>query len=459
MKTNIYITFISFILLSLSACTLERESFNEIYPENFYRNEEDVNKALAGLYRLSFRAGESGLYGHSDYSYWIVSDITAGTVGSRDMDSKYADYTKHRWEENMTSGMVKSFTESMYGHYNRLTGIRETIKRIEAAPISDALKTKAIAEAKVLYGWIGFIMYDLFGPVPLATDEALANPDAQIYIPRLSDQEYTDIMIGYLDEAITAGLPIRQDNDWGRASKALALMIKLKFHMLNKNFTEAETVARELYACRGKEFDLLPKGEYANIFNKTYARNKEIIHAIPCGLSVSGMENMAIICWWPVRYSKERQCWGMFGVDWNLYDTYEAGDDRLNCMLTSYTSTSGENISRGVSFFKFQAALLKVDDPTYSGGNFASVDQIVFRFADVMLSLAECINENNGGPTKEAIGLVNEIRNRVNLPELTDTQTADKKSFNETILMERLHEFIGEGLSRQDKIRHGGLCF
>ena len=62
---------------------------------------------------------------------------------------------------------------------------------------------------------------------------------------------------------------------------------------------------------------------------------------------------------------------------------------------------------------------------------------------------------NNNGPTQEAVDLVDEIRNRVNLPKLTDTQTSDKEAFNKAILYERLHEFMAEGLSRQDKIRHG----
>ena len=51
MKTKIqFIIAIASIILSMEACTLERESYNEIYPENFFRNEDDVNKALAGLY-------------------------------------------------------------------------------------------------------------------------------------------------------------------------------------------------------------------------------------------------------------------------------------------------------------------------------------------------------------------------------------------------------------------------
>jgi hypothetical protein len=455
MKTKIYSILTILFLLSSGACTLERESYNEIYPENFFRNEDDVNKALAGLYYVPFRMGYGSFYGVDQYSYQVVSDFTAGTMASRFTEAaSYVQYQEHRWEENAPTGYAKDFAERMYSQYNRLTGILQTIRQIEQAPVTEALKTKAIAEAKCLYAWVGFIMYDLFGPVPLVTEEALANPNERIFIPRLSDTEYTDIMLKYLDEAIEGGLPVRQDNDWGRVSKGLALMLKLKFHMVNKNFTEAESTARELYSYRGAEYDLMGKGQYLDIFNKYNVKNREIIHAIPCGLA-DGMQNRSIIQFWPVRYAQERQCWFTFGMKWDFYDTFEQDDDRRNAIVTSYTSITGEANSRTQGFLANAAAIVKVDDHTYTGGEFASVDLIVYRFADVMLSLAECINENRDGPTQEAIGLVNEIRDRVNLPPLTAAQTADKVAFNTAILNERLHEFMAEGLSRQDKIRHG----
>ena len=453
MKTNIIsIALTCIFLLSFASCMLERESYEEIYPEQFFRNEDDVNKALTGLYYGPFRMGYGSFYGVDQYSYQVVSDYTAGTMGSRWPDATgYPQYAEHRWSETMPNGYAKDFTGRMYSQYNRLTSVLQTIKRIEEAPITDDLKAVAIAEAKCIYAWIGLILYDLFGPVPLITDEALNNVYDKIFIPRLTDAEYTAIMHQYLDEAIRE-LPIRQDDAWGRVSKGMALMLKLKYYMVDKNFVEAEKIARELYGYRGQTYDLQAK--YNEIFDKKHVRNNEIIHAIPCGLA-DGMQNRSIIQFWPVRYREDRQCWFTFGISWHFYDSFELGDDRLNSIVTSYTSITGEVNNRTQGFLANAAAIVKVDDDTYTGGEFASVDLIVYRFADVMLSLAECINENSGAPTTEAIGFVNEIRQRVNLPVLTAAETASKEAFNKAILRERLHEFMGEGLARQDKIRHG----
>jgi hypothetical protein len=88
-------------------------------------------------------------------------------------------------------------------------------------------------------------------------------------------------------------------------------------------------------------------------------------------------------------------------------------------------------------------------------GASTGMDVVIYRFSDVLLSLAECINETGGGPTPEAIALVNRVRERAGLEVLSSAATAGQEAFNDAILLERGHEFYGEGLRRQDLIRHG----
>ena len=79
------------------------------------------------------------------------------------------------------------------------------------------------------------------------------------------------------------------------------------------------------------------------------------------------------------------------------------------------------------------------------------------RYADVLLSYAECLNEL--GQTAQAVEKVNEVRNRAwgfSIP-------ADKKwdagmsqdNFRVKILDERMREFLGENWRRADLIRTG----
>ncbi|GLL54852.1 hypothetical protein KUBF_25140 [Bacteroides finegoldii] len=60
-------------------------------------------------------------------------------------------------------------------------------------------------------------------------------------------------------------------------------------------------------------------------------------------------------------------------------------------------------------------------DPDMKDGQ-SGIDVVIYRYADVLLTLAECINRNEGSPTTEAVGLVNRVRKRAGLPELEDAQ-------------------------------------
>ncbi len=450
MKAIKYILILAFPALLLGGCTLDRKSYNEIYPDNFFRNEDDVDKAMTALY-YPFKTSWGKFYCADQWGYVVISDFTSGMMDSKWPNAGYNQFFEHWWREN-GSDLGTQFADKIYPQYNELSRIRATINSIEASPVSDAVKKNAIAEAKCLYGWIGFILYDMFGPVPLITDEALADPNKEILIPRLSDEEYSEIMVGYLDDAI-AGLPEKQ-TEWGKVTKGMALMLKLKFHMMNKNFTEAETVARTLVSMEDKGIYAL-LDDYASVFKKSNSQNLEIIHAIPCGAGNPNYWQTQVLHSDMALDDFSGSAWGTFCMRWDFYDTFEPGDERTGGIITSYKSTAGTTVSRGSGNLLRGCAPRKIGADPDQIGSVGTTDEIVFRYADVLLSLAECINENKGGPDTEAIALVNRVRSRANLGPLSADKTAGKEAFNTAILNERLHEFYCEGLSRQDQIRHG----
>ena len=257
-------------------------------------------------------------------------------------------------------------------------------------------------------------------------------------------------MLAMLDDAANV-LPWRNES-WGHVTKGMALMLKLKFLMMNKDFENAEPVARELYAQEGSVYSLLD--DYASVFMKSNARNSEIIHAIPAG--ESNPNYWITQTAWSDIPGYEGENWATFLMQWDFYDSFEDGDKRKETIVAEYTSSkTGAVVKRGAGNLQYGCCPIKIGPDPDRTGSRGTTDIIVFRYADVLLSLAECINENNGGPTAEAIELVDRVRGRVGLGGLTSDKTADKVAFNAAILNERLHEFYCEGLSRSDKIRHG----
>ena len=448
MKLLKYILIIFLVGAVNSSCTLDRASYSEIYPENFFQNESDVKKALTALYN-QFSSDWGKLYCADQYSYTTCTEFSTDVMKCSWL--RYEGFYEHQWTADGTD-MGSNFAVKMYTKYNTLSRIRSTMMKISESPASDALKTKSLAEAKCLYAWFGIIMYDLFGPVPLATDEAILNPQIMTLIPRLSDQEYCAIMEKNLLEAIDV-LDVKPA-EFGRVSKGMARMLLLKLYMINKDFVKSEKVARDLYAMEADgTYGLLTEG-YDKVFSREFARNKEIIHAIPCG---TGLPNYWLAEVMPSDYPYPTKItgWGGYKMSWTFFDTFESKDLRLKTIISQYvSSTSNTTITRGNGALKDGAIPMKYAYDANMVGSTGTLDCIVFRYADVLLSLAECINENMGGPTNEAIALVNRVRARAGLDPLTLVQTASKDAFNDAILTERGHEFYCEGLRRQDLIRH-----
>jgi hypothetical protein len=80
-------------------------------------------------------------------------------------------------------------------------------------------------------------------------------------------------------------------------------------------------------------------------------------------------------------------------------------------------------------------------------------DWIISRHADVIMLLAEAINENNGGPTAEAIGYVNDVKLRVNQSPLTAAQISTYFDFKLALEEERRREFAFENHRWFDLVR------
>ena len=85
---------------------------------------------------------------------------------------------------------------------------------------------------------------------------------------------------------------------------------------------------------------------------------------------------------------------------------------------------------------------------------YSPIDIPIIRYADVVLSLAECLNEQ--GKTDEAIEWVNKVRARAGVALLNSnqyTQVSGQDNMRERIRNERRWEFAGEGVNFFDEMR------
>jgi hypothetical protein len=136
---------------------------------------------------------------------------------------------------------------------------------------------------------------------------------------------------------------------------------------------------------------------------------------------------------------------------WAFYDSFDPADKRRQLLVPSYVPYWGgpavDRASglRGAVIAKYADA----DATPYQGA-----DIVVARYADVLLMLAEAINQNSG-PTNEAVGLVNQVRARAGIGNLPAADVASKDAFANAILRERGWELYFEGFRRVDLMRFG----
>ena len=93
----------------------------------------------------------------------------------------------------------------------------------------------------------------------------------------------------------------------------------------------------------------------------------------------------------------------------------------------------------------------------YAAAEYSGVDMPIFRYADVLLCLAEAINEQ--GRTDEAVEYVNMVRDRAGVAELNTnswTMVENQEDLRKRIIDEKHWEFAGEaGTIYEDELRWG----
>lgn len=453
MKASRYII-AALCALSLTSCSLDREDYTEISPDNFPKTEKDLRLDVNALYYefcTGYWNGEA-IYSPNYGGYQVISDMSTGDLWSCwgwESDNLYYQ----QWFASVT-GDLQNHCYQNFAHYQFLSKARNTIRRIEQSSAPESAKKLYIGETEALRGWMALYLYDLYGTVPVASDDVLDKPTDYTYLGRLTDEEYDKMMEHDLRDAISV-LP-EKASQYGRMTKGAAMMILLKYDMIRGKYQQAEQLARDLMAMEGSTYALL--SDYNSIFTKENEGNKEIILAVLCLSTASWCANMMTAEVLPsdMPWTEHSAGWGGYVMPWKFYDTFEQGDQRTKNIVTQYTNNSGVLQTRDNNTqLSYGPLPLKYGkDPDMSGSQ-SGVDLVIYRYSDVLLTLAECIARNQGQSTQEAINLVNRVRQRAGLADLSADATASQDAFLNALLAEREHEFWMEGLSRQDQIRFG----
>ncbi|QZT37316.1 RagB/SusD family nutrient uptake outer membrane protein [Halosquirtibacter xylanolyticus] len=436
------------LVLILVGCegNLEPVTYNQLSPSNFPKNAEDVRTAVTGCY------SKMGSYQIPNWQNRLIMNIaTTDEFVCFWGHWSWEDYSKFLWNSS-SDNVILSYTEYIQAH----TICINTIDRISQVAMNEDLKKRYIAEIHGLMAMLSYTLYDFYGPVPLVTNTKITMDPNTTFLPKRQTKEW---MIKYIEENVqkaVEGTPkIYAESDFGRVTQGTALMALLKLYMHEKMWDKANATADQITALGVYQL----QDTYKSIFSIANEKNSEIIWALP--RNVSDMFNQWLAHVLPSPYVSPQgipvQKWGGYKVPWVMYDKFEEGkDQRLEC-LWRYINTKDGVLDLKASteaWAKLGAIPVKYDEDPASTGLAHGNDYVVYRYAEVLLSKAEALNELNG-LNQTSVDLVNEIRNRAGATPITIGMFTDKNDFNNYILDERFRELFCEGSRREDLIRHG----
>lgn len=438
-------------VIIFSGCKIDAEVFDKINTGVFPKNEEDV-KALvsANTYYVFSPYGIFNVAAGYSIASDMVTDHCENTWG---WTTLYNSYEANDWH-------IDGDDRRVYDNVKYISSMMLTIDRIKDVQMDEGLKQRYIAETKCGMGFLAFLLYDLYGPVPIPSLEILKNPMQEQILPRLSEEEMQQFIETNLLEA-AAVLPVKYDAaNYGRFTRGLATTVLFKLYMLTKQWQKAEETGRKLIS---SEYGYRLVDDYHSLFTLEGEMNEEVIFS---SLAKAGiMENQwhahILTADYPTPSSKTITKWGGYKIAWPFYETYEANDKRREKIIAEYTGTEGVKHSRFLDRDNgSQGILYKGAIPLKYGfdgvvGEKSEIDMPVYRYADVLTLLSEAIVRNSNTVTSESLGYLNMVRNRAGLKSYTMSDVGDVTTFLERLLLERGHEFYMEGVRRQDLIRHG----
>ena len=433
-------------VFTLAGCTkdLVPVDYSEINPSIFPQSEADVQAMVNACYYPLRGSWWDGINTTSERGLMFVCDATTEILSGKFGVQQYG----HLLNYNPSSSDVTFFYD---WYYNKISRMTMTIDLITESKVSDDIKRKAIAEVRCARGVLAYCLFDLYGPIVIAPIEVLKKPMEEKPLARLTHDE----MVKFIEDDLIAAaedLPLPSAAEYGRFNKALAKMINIRLNLHEKRWDRVIELADEIIAYGYYSLD----ADYVGMWGLNGAKNsKEVIWAVPCdydGTSENQWQLMAL----PSNY-QPKGGWATVQSTWWFYDTFEDADVRKTMLIAEYTGTDGNvyNRSNPGTNLDLGPIPLKMNPDELRTTSLSTVDIILYRYADVLLSKAEAL-ANSGAPNQQAIDLVNEVRNRAGLEDISLSDYSSRDAFNDMILTERSHEFWCEnGQYRADLIRHG----
>ena len=433
MKKNIIISILLIVAFSSCKKFLDLRPESQISTENFFRNSNDFQTALNGVYG-TFR----GLFNSSNILY--LGELTTDNAEIQWSSPSVSEMQLDQNNVNPTNTYVSAVWNTCLTTISRCNTILSRIDKVDFDVIT---KNRIKGETKFLRAYSYFYMVQLFGNVPITTEE-FKSPE-QILSADLSLKTKDSVYQIILNDLTSAELllPASLSNDKTKASLATVKTLLGKVYLSMHNWDKAAAKLKEVidlnqYSLVANYKSLFTNGNNnlsESIFEIEYVSGQNIGNNYSY-LFTPAITSMAI-------FPNNQQAAGRIVPTLDMIKAYEPGDLRKPASVSDSVLLINGNKAYnryGLKFVDFKA--IDITD--------GSVTFTVLRYADVLLMYAEALNELN--QTSNAFQYINAVRTRAGLPNVS---VLSQNDFRLAIEKERRVEFLDEGQRWFDLVRTG----
>lgn len=407
------------LMTSCGDSFFDLEPASSVTIDKVYKTASDYNVAVIGCYAKL----QSQVNFYTECCEYRSDNLSLGapTAGTQDR------YDIDHFTEKPSNGILSSYWANFNNNVYRCNLL---LDQIDGANFAENLKKQYKGEAMFIRALNYFNMYRIWGGVP-ATKHVVSAAEA-LKVARYSDEQMFDLIAGDLKEIVDNNyLPETYSSaDMGRATSGAAKALLGKVYLTFHKWTEAKDILSQLI---GKYQLVSPIAQVFNVDNKN---NNEIIFAVHFNKEIEGEGHSY---WYNLTNASDDT-----NQTSSLLNTFPTGDARKD--LITYVQVE-KNVRLMNKFYDTKSPTFK------TVGN----DQILLRYADVLLMYAEALNEiqydaSEGSP---ALKYLNAVRQRAGISNLTAKQLPSQEKFRKGILVERQREFPYEGQRWFDLVRMG----
>lgn len=407
------------LMTSCGDSFFDLEPASSVTIDKVYKTASDYNVAVIGCYAKL----QSQVNFYTECCEYRSDNLSLGapTAGTQDR------YDIDHFTEKPSNGILSSYWANFNNNVYRCNLL---LDQIDGANFAENLKKQYKGEAMFIRALNYFNMYRIWGGVP-ATKHVVSAAEA-LKVARYSDEQMFDLIAGDLKEIVDNNyLPETYSSaDMGRATSGAAKALLGKVYLTFHKWTEAKDILSQLI---GKYQLVSP---IAQVFNVDNNNNNEIIFAVHFNKEIEGEGHSY---WYNLTNASDDT-----NQTSSLLNTFPTGDARKD--LITYVQVE-KNVRLMNKFYDTKSPTFK------TVGN----DQILLRYADVLLMYAEALNEIQYDASEGSLALkyLNAVRQRAGISNLTAKQLPTQEKFRKGILVERQREFPYEGQRWFDLVRMG----